>query len=252
MDELIKLSCPFCGGKLEIPINSNKVTCSYCGQDSAITGSKGLINNQSACPVCGDKDQVQKVSGIILTDSPIAQHLRPPDKPAVLSFEEFSRRVPAIPPPIKDFKKSSTTVVLIFAIITGLSFLYVVLGTLIQWNDYSARTMGFQMLAVVSPIFAVFAFISGKNIKNNRAFKEKEKSFQESLRMYQEQCAQREETLRTEYESYARNSVGNWQKAMSRWELLYYCKRDNILFIPGASRHVPVKEFMAYLYSEEL
>ena len=43
MDELIKLSCPFCGGKLEIPLNSNKVTCSYCGQDSAITGAKGLI-----------------------------------------------------------------------------------------------------------------------------------------------------------------------------------------------------------------
>ena len=51
MSDLIKLNCPFCGGKLEIPINSNKVTCLYCGQDSLIPG---LVSSQSACPICGD------------------------------------------------------------------------------------------------------------------------------------------------------------------------------------------------------
>jgi hypothetical protein len=51
---------------------------------------------------------------------------------------------------------------------------------------------------------------------------------------------------------YVQNHSSDWQKAMSRWELLYYCRRDNILFIPGASRQVAVKDYKAYLYSDEL
>lgn len=252
MVEIIKLSCPFCGGKLDIPLHSNKVTCTYCGQDSVITGTQGLINHQSNCPICGDKDQVQKVSGIMLSDSPVSQHLRPPDKPTVLSFEEFSSRQPAAPPPARDFKKSPKWFPLTMSILFGICVLFFIIGFIAEPNYAEDNTLRYLMFAGFVVIFGICVAATSNIVRNNRACTAKELRFQESLRAYEVEQKGREGQLRSEYDAYGQKSLGEWQKAMQRWELLYYCRRDNIVFIPGASHYFPASEYMRYLTSEEL
>jgi len=252
MDAFIKLSCPFCGGKLDIPINSSKVTCTYCGQDSAITGATGLINKQSNCPICGDKDQVQKVSGIVLTDSPVARHLQPPEKPAMASFEEFASRAPAAAPPKRNFKKSPKWFPLTMSILFGVIVLFFIIGFIAEPNTAEDNTGRYLMFVGLVVIFGIFVAITRNISRKNRLVADKEKQFQEAQRAYDAEQPHHMERLRKEYDVYVQNHSRNWQKAMSRWELLYYCRRDNILFIPGAPRQVSVKDYMAYLYSEEL
>lgn len=43
MTEITKLSCPACGGKIEVKENSDQFTCTYCGTHLQIEKSKGEI-----------------------------------------------------------------------------------------------------------------------------------------------------------------------------------------------------------------
>ena len=42
-----------------------------------------------------------------------------------------------------------------------------------------------------------------------------------------------------------------WRDAMAKWERLYYCARDDIVFDPSDRTWAPVDEIMTYLYAEE-
>lgn len=41
-----------------------------------------------------------------------------------------------------------------------------------------------------------------------------------------------------------------WQRAIARWDQLYYCARDDGVLIPGQSRLVPVDQMTSFLYEE--
>ena len=39
-----------------------------------------------------------------------------------------------------------------------------------------------------------------------------------------------------------------WEKAMARWNSMYYCYRDNVVFIPGESETVPPEYLFDFCY----
>jgi hypothetical protein len=43
-------------------------------------------------------------------------------------------------------------------------------------------------------------------------------------------------------------AVERWERAIAMWSRLYYCARDDIVFIPGQSRSVSAHSMMALLY----
>lgn len=47
----------------------------------------------------------------------------------------------------------------------------------------------------------------------------------------------------------ADRNLPHWERAMSRWEKLYYCSRDDIVFIPNEKRAVPLAFLNDYLYN---
>lgn len=51
-------------------------------------------------------------------------------------------------------------------------------------------------------------------------------------------------TSKEEYEK----ELPRWQQAMRRWDSLYYCERDDILFNPETNETLPVGAMMDYLY----
>ena len=42
--------------------------------------------------------------------------------------------------------------------------------------------------------------------------------------------------------------IPRWLQAMERWERLYYCERDGVVFIPGGISSAPVAQMMNFIY----
>lgn len=47
----------------------------------------------------------------------------------------------------------------------------------------------------------------------------------------------------------ADRDLPHWERATSRWERLYYCRRDDIVFIPNENRAIPMAHLTDYLYN---
>ncbi len=52
---------------------------------------------------------------------------------------------------------------------------------------------------------------------------------------------------RDKKEAYERDQLGPYQRAKERWEQLYFCKRDVIVFIPAENKAVPIEDMQKYL-----
>lgn len=53
---------------------------------------------------------------------------------------------------------------------------------------------------------------------------------------------------RDKKETYERDQLEPYQRAKERWEQLYYCMRDDIVFIPAENRAVPIEDIEKYLH----
>jgi hypothetical protein len=42
-----------------------------------------------------------------------------------------------------------------------------------------------------------------------------------------------------------------WKAMMAKWEALYYCWRDDVVFIPGNSPAIPVRDMWDFLWTDE-
>jgi hypothetical protein len=42
--------------------------------------------------------------------------------------------------------------------------------------------------------------------------------------------------------------IPRWERAMQRWSALYYCARDDGVFIPSENTFVPITQMMDYIY----
>lgn len=81
MGDLITLSCPACGGKLEISPNTLTLKCQYCGTEHMVHREYGsvMLEAFARCPVCNRNDRSEKLTGIqALT---LVQRLSPPKMP---------------------------------------------------------------------------------------------------------------------------------------------------------------------------
>jgi hypothetical protein len=43
----------------------------------------------------------------------------------------------------------------------------------------------------------------------------------------------------------------NWERAVQRWEQLYYCYRDDGVFLPAQPRFVPLNDMKSFLYTAD-
>lgn len=247
MDEIVKLNCPNCGGKLNLNIFSNSVTCVYCGQSSLITGATGLINSQSRCPLCGDKDAVRKVSVMMLSQDPIVEHLRPPLKPKIPSLEEYllSKRENQSDSTASIEKPPKKNMLLFI----GLAAFLVILIFNIGFNNWNEALISVLLILAVG-IMGYLAYRAW--IYNNSVYKILESDYIKKIQKASDEKKHKMELLRGEYEKMAEDSWKKFELALKRWDYLYYCSRDGILFVPGGDRFTKVGEMMKYLYSDDM
>lgn len=274
MADLISLICPSCGGKLQVSPNATSLTCEHCGNEHLVKHEAGAITLEAfaRCPLCGRNDKSEKVTAVIASQSQeisgaeqknevvidgqgmqrlvtravpftrrqismLGQRLAPPEEP------QFGPGIQS-----RGFiasgggSRTGGILAIIFAVILlimsvcslvgGISMVFGLLGA--QTQDTTAITIITLVVSVLFFLVGAAAIALGIYLLI-QAGKNKRLQLAEYQRLVQEEIAEHQRIQ------------GEWKKAMERWDRLYYCGRDDCVFIPGEKESASISKMKEYL-----
>ena len=252
MDDLITLSCPSCGGQLRLDSNTTNYTCYYCGQQHRLRVED--VEEYGRCPICRRNDKVEKVTAIRLKGGKLSARLAPPEDPEkTFNYQPKPKPKPLQKPTIVDgiIKSKYTTRSKVFFF---LSIVLIVIFFILVINGTSRLYPAwFILFGLVGLISSIVLFIKGKidEKRLNKTHQEQlisnwisknekiEQDWSDYIQKYDTEFHQRKAVMKEKY-----------SKAMQRYDLLYYCQRDDCVFIPGESAHAPSASIMEFLYKD--
>jgi predicted RNA-binding Zn-ribbon protein involved in translation (DUF1610 family) len=271
MSDFISMQCPSCGGKLSVGSNAISLKCEHCGAEHMIRREAGniILESYARCPVCNRNDKVEKVSAILRSQTQKSQGITYQQQTTAVragnAFIPVTRQVavpthssqvselakhlfpPPQPNPValnasQTFPDGTSHPALISAIVTGalgaislLCSCITLISMLSSYTTTDTMVITILILGVITilPIAAsILLFVlalpreNKKNIEKRAVAEEK----------------------RRELQARAGEQVQHWKLAMDRWNRLYYCGRDDCVFLPGMTTYAPVTEMTKYLY----
>ena len=209
------------------------------------------------CPKCKQTDQIQKVTSLYglntkewyetrtSTDSDGHSHsyqekheahtqlglkLKPPQQPAQPSH-------PGIWYGIGGFVAFMLLTTLCFPIVfAGFSFLIPLAGTISALfpSVQGVPTWLISVAGIGLPALCVFGVGAGIFVWLGMKVKRR---FDRDMKNYRDKKA-----------IWDRDEMPRWQRAKERWEQLYFCLRDETVFIPAENKAVEVDDMVKYLY----
>jgi hypothetical protein len=251
--------CQGCGASYD----DDLAYCLHCGRENpkAFKTRSEPVYDKTTCPICHKDDKIEKVTEIrryqiqdINGSMPVSNTYTDSDG-KVTSFTnrasyhgtQATNLAKALTPPTKPTSPTLhgcfTWLWLIF------NFVYLFLGffgvcgcsnsLLLSSDSFSyggENTVGFSIFSVIIIIiiglgylgFGVLLFILWKktyNIENSK--------FPGNQELYNQKMIK-------------------WEKAIQKWNLLYYCYRDGSLFIPGKKNSSTVDKMLDFIYQEEI
>jgi hypothetical protein len=167
-----------------------------------------------ACPVCGQIDQVQKVSAIVADQT---QHVSGAGYDGSYSGTQVSSLAQKLKAPNKP--RSGCEGDIIFMALGGITFLFFGLFSAGNLMSHLRSTVDVLMflVSIGAIVLGLVIMVRGRRTHNQRV-------------------AQVE-----------MQEVPKWRHARERWEALYYCYRDDVVYVPGEAS-VPVSQMTEYLY----
>ncbi len=257
MGDFIQMNCPTCGGKLEIQKNAKSAVCQYCGNEHLIKPTEGGIpqDTYANCPFCKKDDKVEKVTAIIRRNtekrakkskskvSELATRLAPPDKPKLIPKPEFP--LISIPQPKylkKDYSNSGCGVLII-----GIGGLMVPFVFSSYMSTITAIIIALLSIGVL--MWGIVLLRSGNKKRkiDKKEYELKYLEYQKKYKKLQEEYAVRLEEVKAENEKIKLSRPN----ALKRWEKLYYCYRDDCVFIPEEGSYSSLSEIKDYIYQTE-
>lgn len=243
MSDFITMSCPSCGGKLSISPNTSTLVCQNCGTEHMIRREAGsvLLESFAKCPQCSRNDKVQKVSAILASQtgtvhgvmsmqveaSTLAVRLSPPLEPAFIS---------GLPPTLAHKEVDVTYNVLASSII-GLFGLFMFGGGILSL--FSAEKNLFLSICAALPgisLIALAIYTARNTILEPFRKKQRIEEHDREMDNWKKLIQNREMAERI------------WSNDMQTWNQLYYCARDDCLFILGESKFAPSSHMMEYIH----
>lgn len=258
------IHCGQCGAKNPI---ANKF-CGSCGEKIVTVGqpeqaisNRKTTHNSITCPVCNNNDQIQKLSSIVAAGTRETSGVSVTSERTDISgnqkyYTEGGSRIGSgqlsgntysssrtsvnavertnlakkITPPLEPLKPDTPSsddgafvgfVIAILIIATAMCF---ITGN----NDVEVGIIVFFGIIGLAIAGLVSRRFSGAE-KQRRAEEKK-----------------RRDKVHEEYLA----DVEKWKKAMQRWEQIYYCYRDDIVFLPGKSFYEKPEDTYYLCYSE--
>jgi predicted RNA-binding Zn-ribbon protein involved in translation (DUF1610 family) len=271
MSDYITMQCPSCGGKLEIGSSTLTLVCGNCGTEHMVRREADgvILESYARCPVCNRNDKAEKVSAILRSQTQNVQSVTYEESvhyekvgnkmqpvitkvPVPLETSQISELARQLIPPEKPkqnplpdadiqtkrrsivFGTLSLLVGLLFGFSSSISlsaFLFSGRSLdefgFVQVTSLCALTLTPILFALSGTLFLIVA--------------PKEKASNEEKR---ELAEKKVEEVKNENE----RILERWGKAIQRWDKLYYCGRDDCVFLPGMNTHAPVSSMMDFIY----
>jgi len=279
---MITLNCPSCGGKLQVDPSSSTLTCNHCGNEHFVHRDGTSVRRESIarCPRCSRNDRVEKVSAIlrshmqevtsteqrteVYVDPNGVQHTRtreipktitqvtglarelvPPEKPDPLPKPRL-RPKPRITPP-RSARKSLKIILIIVALLAVIASCLLTLisfGIIFDQGTLDSLICGIPSLIVM--VGGIVVFIIGLIMKP--VDKEKQAQWEaERKRIFQDWQAENDGKIK-DWQAANDKLMGEYAAAMDNWENLYYCHRDDCVFVPGKGTCASIEKLQQYLY----
>ena len=274
MGEFITLTCPSCGGKLQVNSNASVLNCQHCGTEHLIRRDVSGVSLESfaRCPMCGRNDRVEKVSAILRTHkqehettefvsqtfydqegrrftrsieipkmnvqvSHLARQLSPPEKPTnspMPNLEDTGS------PPFSKFLLLGIFLILIFCF-----FASIFIPASISNNELIFKTLLRGWPCTIPSIlsFGLGIYLLRKSTDERAKNKQKQEA-----QNYQIDTNNQTKIQSWKNENYNKNKA--WNTAIQRWNELYYCYRDDCVFIPNKGTYAPIERMKEYLYQD--
>lgn len=226
---LVTLKCPQCGGQLKVDKHSKTVTCSYCGTEHLVVengGGRLDLETPVRCPVCGRNDLVQKVSVLEGTGSPLSSKLSPPRRPLRIKMPTEPNR--------KEWLKGRKRSLLWGGAVLGLIYL-MLLSSALGNLEGETRSLGGTFFLLALAALGTWLFLGWRR----RHLDASGESFQRLVDSYSSECVRLRKIAEEEW--------GEYRRAMDGWSQLYYCRRDDCVFLPGSETCAPPDRMREYL-----
>lgn len=260
MSDFTTMQCPNCGGQLTFSTNALSMRCQHCGTEHMVRQDSGgiVLESYARCPMCNRNDRAEKVSAILRSQThnvhtttiqtkttmvklgnnyiPVEQKVEVPTHSSQTSDLAALLAPPQNPTgQHQQVTSKQSNVALIFAILTGLIGCCILTATVPAIFEGDAASIGAALMCGVIPagISALLFFVAlpketAKNKKNKLQTEEK----------------------RTNLIQNHQKEVERWEMATERWRSLYYCGRDDCVFIPGEKGHAPAHHMIEFLYRD--
>ena len=214
MAELRELTCPNCGAKLEQVGDAAQAQCPHCGTQLLIERKAIAVApaETGGCPECRKADRVQKVSSVYKDGFQTGYYDGWGHSQTKLS-ESLSP--PSQPLESKAWWGTFETVGMGANWAMALVILLVgLMGVLFTPADILCVPMAALGLGLTLLLVLVHLYSRPRQMSERLAKAQK------------------------------------WERAMNRWERLYYCARDDGVFIPGETPFIPMNKVQEFLYAD--
>lgn len=248
MAQLTELKCPNCGAKLERVGDADQAMCPHCGAQLLIERKAVAVTPEAealGCPLCRKVDRVQKVSAIYTSGVSTGRFSGwSLDSDADAGIVALSGRTQTeiskllSPPKEPSYTDSDGVCLFLFFLLFGvpvlgglmlggfgLAMIYAA-ALVVGYVDPQVGPAGVLLLAIASLLMgclglagvALFTRLMSKRGQHHR---------------------RRVAVMKA-----------SWEQAMHRWGGLYYCGRDDGVFIPGETDLIPTTEMREFLYAD--
>jgi len=218
---IIALSCPKCGGSLQIDEFSTKAKCPYCGTESIVhnDGSGAIeLEYHARCPRCNRNDQVRALTALCREGNTLSDQLAAPKKPKLKSVP---KELSTMDLEMKDVAIHSVSY-LIFGVMTIIG-----LWGFGMFFGIPGKSVGGGIVFLL--IYIVYLLLYFKARKDSDA------SHQSGM---DNTISKRKENIAVLTEE-NRIKTNLWEKKMDVWRRLYYCSRDDCVFLPNIDKAAP-------------
>jgi predicted RNA-binding Zn-ribbon protein involved in translation (DUF1610 family) len=250
MADLIKMDCQGCGAPLQVGRDLLHAVCPYCHTDNILKASEGrILEAHSQCPICHRNDRTKKVSAIMASGGENARYFSKPQKP-VLNQTLASPPPPIPQTPVSEIVNSSGT--LKYAYIAA----FALAGLALICTVSSFRNNSSYIIFVI--IFGVAGFFlyrkyktdSMKNNQTSSTNQSRMNSYQEQVNRYH-QDRENDDKRKAEESLKYQKWIAKWELAVEKWTQLYYCDRDDCVFIPGRESTAALKDIEKFCYQTD-
>ncbi len=238
MSDFVTLSCPSCGGKLTVQKNTPTYICDYCGTEHKLREED--IEYFGRCPRCHRNDRVEKITAIVNRHDQLGAKFPSPEQ---LNLDEFVERpdlliqqkLNSLPNPQKPDNVFTTRSKFFFIVSAFMFIQFLCAGSF--YIRVTALIPEFLWL-ICSLVLAALGIYFSK--KSKRLHREIELEILRKRSVLEQELVVKANEVR-------REMTGLRRQLKIRYEKIYYCHRDDLLFIPGDPDYASCNNFVSYL-----